>query len=147
MLDVSEQLRIGDVARRTGLTVPTLRYYEEIGLLPPSDRLAGGHRVDGLRPRPTRAPTTPSVHRAGSPEAVAAVVAAGADVDAYEGGRSALHHHAWIGDVEMVRALLAAGADPNLLDDEHGTTALAWAEYGRQPETESVLRSETRSTP
>jgi MerR family transcriptional regulator, thiopeptide resistance regulator len=45
VLDVSEQLRIGDMARRTGLTVRTLRYYEEIGLLPPSDRLAGGHRV------------------------------------------------------------------------------------------------------
>jgi DNA-binding transcriptional MerR regulator len=48
--DVSEereQVRIGDVARRTGLTVRTLRYYEEIGLLPPSERLAGGHRVYG----------------------------------------------------------------------------------------------------
>ena len=42
-----EQMRIGDVARRTGLTVRTLRYYEEIGLLPPSERLAGGHRVYG----------------------------------------------------------------------------------------------------
>ncbi len=38
-------LKIGEVARRTGLTVRTLRYYEEIGLLDPSDRLAGGHRV------------------------------------------------------------------------------------------------------
>ncbi len=38
-------LKIGDVARRTGLTVRTLRYYEEIGVLPASERLAGGHRV------------------------------------------------------------------------------------------------------
>ena len=47
MVDKSEQLRIGEVARRTGLTVRTLRYLEEIGLLPPSERLAGGHRVYG----------------------------------------------------------------------------------------------------
>ncbi|HEY8308423.1 MAG TPA: MerR family transcriptional regulator [Lapillicoccus sp.] len=45
--EVREQVRIGDVARRTGLTVRTLRYYEEIGLLQPSERLAGGHRVYG----------------------------------------------------------------------------------------------------
>jgi DNA-binding transcriptional MerR regulator len=47
VLDVTEQMRIGDVAHRTSLTVRTLRYWEEIGLLPPSDRLAGGHRVYG----------------------------------------------------------------------------------------------------
>lgn len=40
-----ELFRIGDVARRTGLTVRTLRYYEEIGLLPTSARRAGGQRV------------------------------------------------------------------------------------------------------
>ncbi|GAA5150551.1 hypothetical protein GCM10023340_27910 [Nocardioides marinquilinus] len=36
-------LTIGDVARRTGLTERTLRYYEELGLLAP-DRDAGGRR-------------------------------------------------------------------------------------------------------
>ena len=71
---------------------------------------------------------------------------AGADVDAYEEGHSALHQHAWIGDVEMVRALLAAGANPGLVDDDHGSTPLAWAEYGRQPETAEILRSVTGST-
>jgi ankyrin repeat protein len=91
--------------------------------------------------------TDPSVHAAGSPEAVAQAVATGADVDAYEDGRTALHQEAWIGDVEMVRALLAAGANPDLVDDEHGTTPLVWAEYGRQPETAAILRSATGSTP
>jgi ankyrin repeat protein len=86
------------------------------------------------------------VHAAGSPEAVAAAVDAGADVDAYEEGHSALHQQAWIGDVEMVRALLAAGANPDLVDDDHGTTPLVWAEYGRQPETAEILRSVTGST-
>lgn len=37
--------KIGEVAERTGLTVRTLRYYEQIGLLPPAQRQAGGHRV------------------------------------------------------------------------------------------------------
>ena len=37
--------RIGQVSARTGLTTRTLRYYEELGLLSPSERLASGHRV------------------------------------------------------------------------------------------------------
>ncbi len=97
------------------------------------------------RPDP-EPPQPPSVHTAGSPEAVAAAVAQGADVDAYEHGRSALHQQAWIGDEEMVRALLDAGANPDLVDAEHGTTALAWAEYARQPGTAALLRSVTGST-
>ena len=41
----STEVKIGEVARRTGLSVRSLRYYEEIGLLPPTERRAGGHRV------------------------------------------------------------------------------------------------------
>jgi MerR family transcriptional regulator, thiopeptide resistance regulator len=37
--------RIGEVSARTGLTTRTLRYYEELGLLRPSERLVGGHRI------------------------------------------------------------------------------------------------------
>ncbi|HEU0317482.1 MAG TPA: MerR family transcriptional regulator [Solirubrobacteraceae bacterium] len=41
-------LRIGDVARLAGTTPRTIRYYEEIGLLPDGDaRLAGAHRLYG----------------------------------------------------------------------------------------------------
>ena len=36
----------------------------------------------------------------------------GADLDAKVHGRTLLHHAAWIGDVELVRALLEGGADP-----------------------------------
>lgn len=39
-----EQLSIGEVARRTGITVETLRYYEDLGLLPPAARTRGGSR-------------------------------------------------------------------------------------------------------
>jgi DNA-binding transcriptional MerR regulator len=39
-------LRIGEVAEQTGTTPRTIRYYEEIGLLPgPVDRAQGQHRV------------------------------------------------------------------------------------------------------
>jgi DNA-binding transcriptional MerR regulator len=43
---VSGGLRIGEVAGRTQTTPRTIRYYEEIGLLPASgDRSAGAHRL------------------------------------------------------------------------------------------------------
>jgi DNA-binding transcriptional MerR regulator len=39
-------IRIGEVAERTGLTPRTIRYYEEIGLLPiPPARRKGAHRA------------------------------------------------------------------------------------------------------
>jgi len=38
-------LRIGEVAERTGLTPRTIRYYEEIGLLPSAERRKGEHRL------------------------------------------------------------------------------------------------------
>lgn len=42
-----ESLSIGDLARRTGTKVTTVRWYEEVGLLPPSARTSGGHRLYG----------------------------------------------------------------------------------------------------
>jgi DNA-binding transcriptional MerR regulator len=42
----SKELRIGDVARRAGTTPRTIRYYEEIGLLPAArGRQPGAHRT------------------------------------------------------------------------------------------------------
>ena len=35
---------IQEVVARTGLSVHALRYYERVGLLPPVDRVASGHR-------------------------------------------------------------------------------------------------------
>ena len=37
-------MKIGELAKRTGLTAYTIRYYERIGLLPFADRDAGGQR-------------------------------------------------------------------------------------------------------
>lgn len=38
-------IKVGELAERTGLTVRALHYYEEIGLLVPSQRSAAGHRL------------------------------------------------------------------------------------------------------
>ena len=38
---------IGEVARQAQCSVPSVRYYEQIGLLPSAIRRAGGHRVYG----------------------------------------------------------------------------------------------------
>lgn len=40
-------LKIGDLAERTGTNAPTVRYYEEIGLLPQPDRQEGNQRRYG----------------------------------------------------------------------------------------------------
>lgn len=38
-------LKIGEVTERTGLSVPTLRYYDSVGLITPSGRSPGGFRL------------------------------------------------------------------------------------------------------
>ena len=44
--EAREGLRIGDVAKMAGVTPRTIRYYEEIGLLPaPDSREPGAHRT------------------------------------------------------------------------------------------------------
>ncbi|MEU8244632.1 MerR family transcriptional regulator [Nonomuraea sp. NPDC048916] len=39
---------IGDLARRTGLTVKTIRFYSDRGIVPPADRSPAGHRLYGI---------------------------------------------------------------------------------------------------
>jgi MerR family redox-sensitive transcriptional activator SoxR len=40
------QMRIGAAARRAGVNVSLIRYYEEIGLLPEAERVSGQRRYD-----------------------------------------------------------------------------------------------------
>ena len=40
-------MRIGQLARRSGLAPSAVRYYEHLGLLPPPERLASGYRSYG----------------------------------------------------------------------------------------------------
>ncbi|MEH0825697.1 MULTISPECIES: MerR family transcriptional regulator [unclassified Micromonospora] len=39
---------IGDLARRTGLTVKTIRFYSDRGIVPPTDRSPTGYRLYGI---------------------------------------------------------------------------------------------------
>lgn len=41
----AERMRIGELADKSGRTERTLRFYEELGLLVPSDRTKGGFRL------------------------------------------------------------------------------------------------------
>src|SRR5262245_34934826 len=40
-----EALKVGELARRTGLTIRTLHHYDAIGLLKPSLHTGSGHRL------------------------------------------------------------------------------------------------------
>lgn len=44
-LPAAGQLTIGVMAERTGFKVSAIRYYEEVGLIPPAARRPSGHRV------------------------------------------------------------------------------------------------------
>src|SRR6187200_406686 len=40
-----DALKVGELAKRTGLTIRTLHHYDEIGLLKPSHHTESGHRL------------------------------------------------------------------------------------------------------
>jgi DNA-binding transcriptional MerR regulator len=42
-----DAMKVGELAKRTGMTVRTLHHYDEIGLLSPEGRTAAGHRLYG----------------------------------------------------------------------------------------------------
>lgn len=46
---MQEYLTIKDAAKRAGLTPKTIRYYEQIGLIPPFERTRAGFKSNGYR--------------------------------------------------------------------------------------------------
>lgn len=58
-------------------------------------------------------------------------------------GRTPLHEAAWDGDLDRIRALLRAGADPSITDRRYGSTPLGWAEHAYQTEAAALLRAHT----
>ncbi|MGW5667771.1 MerR family transcriptional regulator [Micromonospora sp. NPDC003776] len=44
-MDGDTRYSIGDLARRTGLTVKTIRFYSDSGIVPPTDRSPAGYRL------------------------------------------------------------------------------------------------------
>ncbi|MDI4649001.1 MerR family transcriptional regulator [Cohnella hashimotonis] len=43
--EANRRWKVGDIAALTGLTIRTLRYYDQIGLFPPSGQTDSGHRL------------------------------------------------------------------------------------------------------
>jgi len=65
------------------------------------------------------------------------------DVDRLHEGQTLLHSAAWDGDLDRIRALLAAGADPTIRDRRFGGRPLDWAVHAFQTEAEALLREVT----
>lgn len=47
-IEKTRGMKVGELAKRTGLSVRTLHYYDEIGLLPPSRHTRSRHRLYGV---------------------------------------------------------------------------------------------------
>jgi ankyrin repeat protein len=83
----------------------------------------------------------------GRPAAVELLLEFGFDVNAFGRGdvparqqwQTALHTAAGEGHVDVVRLLLASGADPNLRDHRFNATALGWALHGHHDEIAEIL--------
>lgn len=65
-------MKVGRLAKKTGLSIRTLHYYEEVGLLAPAQRTDAGHRLYGAdevvrlqktAPRRARLEPGPRIHR------------------------------------------------------------------------------------
>ncbi|MDQ6634295.1 MAG: ankyrin repeat domain-containing protein [Gemmatimonadota bacterium] len=52
-----------------------------------------------------------------------------------------LHMAAWSGSADVVRLLLAAGADPRRHDSKHDSDAMGWAEFFGRPEIRQILET------
>src|SRR5579863_839327 len=46
-IEREELLTRGELAKRTDCNIETVRYYEQVGLMPPPPRSEGGHRLYG----------------------------------------------------------------------------------------------------
>jgi ankyrin repeat protein len=75
----------------------------------------------------------------GNPQMVEVLLRAGANANAVATGEPVLMTAARSGSVEVVRALIARGADVNAKDSSRGQTALMWAVAHRHAEVVRVL--------
>ncbi|MEO0829684.1 MAG: ankyrin repeat domain-containing protein, partial [Pseudomonadota bacterium] len=58
-----------------------------------------------------------------------------------------LHQAAWFGHLDVVKALVEAGARTDIPDKSHGGPALGWAQHGGQPHVEAYLASLNQQEP
>ena len=80
----------------------------------------------------------------GRADAIALLLARGADVNALSHRGSALHEAALRGDRAVVDQLLAAGADPSLRDREFRADAAGWAAHAGHTDLAAFLSGLTR---
>jgi ankyrin repeat protein len=86
-------------------------------------------------------------HAAGHGKVAAVRLLAGLGWDVNHRARSTpLHDAAWNDDVAMARTLIELGADQAIVDTEHQSTPLGWADYGGKRQVASYLRSVAGST-
>ena len=86
----------------------------------------------GASPEPEDLRLLPEAAGRGRSAVAMACLAAGFPVDTTdEFGATALHHASIHGDAPVVRELLRLGADLTVVDSEHESTPLGWAEFGR----------------
>lgn len=78
------------------------------------------------------------------PEAISLLAGLGFDVNVWA-RLTPLHQAAYDGDIAVVRALLEAGADPELREPGYNATPLGWAEHARRTEVIELLRSHTKN--
>jgi ankyrin repeat protein len=68
----------------------------------------------------------------------------GADINAIvpglDFGATVLHRIAYAGRVAVIRFLLDRGADPEILDEEHQSTAIGWARYAKRDDVVELLQ-------
>ena len=79
----------------------------------------------------------------GRADAVALLLARGADVNAMPGRATALHEAAFRGDRALVDLLLAAGADPSLRDREFHADAAGWAAHAGHHALAALFKGQT----
>lgn len=132
--DIIEDLRVAGVP-----IAPSSPVHDAVGALLAGDaKFVAAHGdlvADARRSDPSL------IHRVRTAAGVALIVGSGFDVDARRGGTTALHEAAFVGDLELITALTAAGADREARDDVHGGTPLAWAEYAFQSAAVELLRA------
>jgi len=127
---------VAEVLREAGGAAPLRAIDAVLAACAGGDTAAVRRELDadpGLREALLRDEPDALVHAAGHGSAAAIpVLAALGYALAREGGDggTALHHAAWRGQVEAVRALLAAGAPIDPRDRTFGSSPIAWAAHG-----------------
>lgn len=75
------------------------------------------------------------------------LLAHGADVRTKLDGATALHQAAFRDHQQLVRLLLAHGADPTVQDDRYHSTPAGWADYAHHPSCAALLRATASPAP